>query len=335
MSTNITVLDLEAFSGLTLEQLGEQALERMAKARTPDISDRWLRQTFKLDADLPLEEALRRKVAENIARYRSVLPKKTLAFREQAHHCVRIALERRYLTAAPGFTLVITDDLLHRGLPSDLRCLVPSSNVCAYSMERNTVYVAHTLPNLIAAHEVGHALSMRQEQQQIGFLRLERRPDGQWQRRGNKWLDEGATVLWEELSVNDGSTLPERLDPDDTYCWYRDATLALLQVLAIGHETVLAAYFGNDAARAAIEANIAGQFRCTLDDLQLVTLCQKIAFTRQLLRGDPVEHEIRTGNVRIRRNGILITEKPNRRLADNWRQLAKIFPNLTLIEPKE
>lgn len=335
MTANITVLDLEAYSGLTLEQLGERAIANIAAAKTPGISEPWLRKTFGLAKDLPLEQALRRKVKKHIARYRSQRPKKLRAFCGQAHHCVQIALQRRYLTAPPDFTLVITDDLLHRGLPSELRSWVQTHNIGAYYAERNTVFVASTLPNLIVAHEVGHALSLRQEQRQSGFLRLQPRPDGRWQRLGNKWLNEGITVLWEELSVNDGTTLPTRHDPDDTYCWYREATLALLRELALDQETALEAYFGNHTARAVIEAYVIRRFGCTLDDLQQVTLYQKIAFTRRLLHGEPVEHKIRTGNIRVQRDGIMIAVKPDVQIADDWRQLATIFPNLTLIEPKE
>lgn len=334
MTTNITVLDLEAFSGITLERLGELALERMAKSRTPDISDRWLRKTFGL-ADGPIEQALHNKVAENIARYRSVLPEKTRAFGEQAHHCVRLALERRYLTATPGFTIVITDDLLHRRLPSDLRGWVQPYRVCTFDCGRNAVVVSHTLPNLIVAHEVGHALSFRSERLQIGFLKLQLGPDGRWKRLGNKWFDEGVTVLWEEMSVNDRSTLPERQDPNNVYCWYRDATLALLQVLAIGQETLLAAYFSNDAARTAIEAQVLQRFNCLIDDLQPVGLYQNIAFTRRLFGGEPVEHKIPNATVKVRRGGKLMTMPPDTELIADWRELAAIFPNLRLIEPKE
>lgn len=335
MTGNITVLDLETYGGRTLEQLGERVIEKFAVSKTPEISERWLRKTFGLADNLPREQALRQQVAENIARYRKELPEKTRAFSDQADHCVRIALQWRYLTTAPGFTLVITDDLLHRGLPGDAYCLAPSPNICVYAAERNTIYVAHPLPNVVVAHEVGHALSLRQEQRQSGFLRLQPRPDGRWQRLGNKWLDEGTTVLWEELSVNDGSTLPSRRDPDDAYCWYREATLALLQELSLDQETALAAYFGGHTARAVIAMNVIRRFGCTLDDLQRVALYQKIGFTRQLLHGEPVEHKIRTGHVRVQPAGILVTEKPDRQLADDWRQLATIFPNLTLIKPKE
>lgn len=335
MKTNVTVFDLEAFSGQTLEWLGEQALERIAKSRTSDISDRWLRKKFGLAADVPPELGLRTKIADNIARYRSRLPEKTIEFRAQTEYCQRLVVERGYLTSAPGFTLVITDDLLHRGLPAHLRCWVPPHNICAFSVEHNAVYVAHTLPNLIVAHEVGHAFSLRQARQQIGLLQLQRRADGQWQRHGSKWLGEGVTVLWEELSVNDGSTLPERHDPDNTYCWYREATRELLRQLTIGQETVLAAYFGNDAARAAVEIHIVQRFGCTLDDLKYVALCQKISFTRRLFNRELVQHTIRTGNVHVRRDGLLITEKPNTELIERWRKLAQIFPNLSLIEPNQ
>lgn len=330
---NITVLDLEAYSGLTLEQLGQQAIANIATSKAPEISERWLRKTYGLAKDLPLEQALRRKVTKHIARYRSEWPKKSRAFFGQAHDCVQIALERRYLTAASGFTLVITDDLLHRGLPSDLRCWVQPYHVCTFDCGRNAVVVSHALPNLIVAHEVGHALSCRREQQQRGFLRLQQQPDGLWHGLGANWFDEGVTLLWEELSVNDGSTLPERHDPSDVYCWYRDATLALLEVLELNQETALRAYFGNNDSRAAVEARAQQRFHCRLDDLRHVGLYQKIEFTRRLVRGEPIQHKLPGATSKVRRDGVLQT-KPNTEIIEKWRRLAEIFPNLTLIERK-
>ncbi|MDD5110471.1 MAG: hypothetical protein PHI63_04630 [Patescibacteria group bacterium] len=332
MSTQITVLDLEAYGGCMLEQLGEQALGNITANRTTAVSQRWLRKTFELPAGVPLEPALRQAVADRIVRYRATLPEKKRAFGAQADDCVRIAAERNYVGNPAGFTIVVTDDLLHRGLPGHLRCWAPPHHVCAYSLEHNAVFVAHTLPNLIVAHETGHALSLQRNRYRIGFLQLEPKANGGFRRCGSKWLDEGITVLWEELTVNDGSTIPERQNPDDWYCWARNATQILVKELGVDQETALRAYFGNLDAYHQLTRQVSRWYGCALDDLQHVALYTDIGFTRRLLQSEPVEHRIGSTIARIKRSGVWIAQGKDTRLTDSWHKLAATFPNLTLID---
>ena len=192
---------------------------------------------------------------------------------------------------------------------------------------------------MLVAHEVGHALSRHCRKPgfgpDTGFRCHELDPDGTTYRLTwrSKWLDEGVTVLWEELSVNDGSTLPERDDAGDIYPWYREAVRALMAALNLDQDTMLRAYFGNEAACALLEARVRQRFNCALGELDVITLLTEIDFTRKLFRGEPVRHQLVHQKIRVLRRGQLVSERQNSELIAKWRKLAQIFPNLTLIEP--
>lgn len=313
----VEMQDISAFSEFSLEKLSERSVEIiLEKVKKGQISEDYYRRKYNLPNNQPFVEELQRFAEETIECYRKNVTEKTQSFKRQADDCFTVAKQRGYLTEARDYRIIITDNLLHHGLEHSED--TPAINT--FSQSLNAVYVEYTQPNKLVAHEVGHALSLRPNEGRSGFATSEAEYKSTG-RKGNKWFNEGVTVMWEDISVNDGSIIPSREAQHDYYGWSRDATRVIIDELKLDDDTVFKAYFGDRAARELIEKKVNERFKCSLDDLQCLTLKTDIDFTRRVIYGEKVE--------------LTIKDTTHDSVIKMMNKLSEIFPNVSIVDTRE
>ncbi len=135
---------------------------------------------------------------------------------------------------------------------------------------------------------------------------------------GNQWLNEGTTVLWENLSVNDGSRFSQRDEEQDFYPHSRDLTLMLLRETGLEQDVLFRAYFGDAAARSLLETKVKERFGHSIDELNCFTLKLDKEWIERILRGEPETLELYGTE-----DEGLLAEK---------RKFTEIFPNVRLVQ---
>lgn len=309
------VFDVAAWSGLTLEEIIERAIMKISQE--PERFRRSIRSKFTLDTELGFEEALRSKASESVRNYREKFEMAAARFSKQAADCARLAQERGYLHAQPrDYSIVPVTEFLRRGLPEGLSYVHATS----FDPSHDAVILDIDASNAMVAHEVGHALSMDAQKMRSGVLPLELdQKNGRLGTRGATWINEGLTVLWERMSVNDGSGLAARGRQGDLlYSWAAEAVPVLLDHLGLDKEVGLKAYFGDAEARRQLDEAIHNKYHCQLDDLQCLGYEPDIEWTKKVLAGQPVHVTIKPG---WHETVIKTLEK-----------LSQIFPNVTYSE---
>ncbi|MFA6553866.1 MAG: hypothetical protein WCT27_05590 [Patescibacteria group bacterium] len=308
------VFDVATWSGETLDKIIERAITKISQ-EPMRFRDK-VRKNFELDAELEFDEALRSKVLESVRNYQEKFEAASVRFSEQAAECDKLARERGYLQTEPrGYSIVPMTELLRRGLPEGFSYVHTTS----YDPNYDAVILDIDIPNAAVAHEVGHALSVDFQKKRIGVMNLEL--DKKTNRlgiRGARWIDEGLTVIWERMNVNDGSEESGRRQSGDRYGWAAEAVPLLLDHLGLDQEVGLKAYFGDAEARRQLDDAIHHRFNCQLDDLQCLGYKLDIEWTKKVLAGRPVHVTIKPGwhDTEI----------------ETLEKLTQIFPNVTFNE---
>lgn len=313
---HIEMQDLATFSGVDLEELGRRSVEEILdRVGKDDKFEGLIRRKFGLSEETPFDEALRGLAERSISEYQKNLAEKMQSFRQQGDDCITLVQEQGYLSEVDGFRIILTDDFIHYGLEPENR-----PNINSFSEDHKAVYVRHTEPNRLVAHEVGHALSTRYDEGRTGFTTSDnkRKQTGE---RGNKWFNEGVTIMWEDLSVNDGSSIPSREDPHDMYNWYREATRLIIEELKLDDDTVFKAYFGDRQSLDLVEEKVNERFGYSLDDLQCLALKLDIDFTKSIIAGENVELTIKK------------TDRDSK--IETIEKLVGIFPNVSVIDKRK
>ncbi|TSC58059.1 MAG: hypothetical protein Greene041619_838 [Candidatus Peregrinibacteria bacterium Greene0416_19] len=306
------VTDISSHCRKSPEELADGAVRSLLRlAREKPDTEMWICEWEHLPSELPLETALRKKAARCVAAYRESIEEKREAFTAQAEHCVRLLRKNGWSDARQPVQIVIVDRFLAQGAAGQ----VP---VDQYEYESGTVFIDRDRPNILLAHELGHLFSHWKEgnRDHCGFIYHEEKPDGTRVQRGNQWFNEGATVLWENIAVNDGSTLAERNEGMDFYPFSRDMVRLLLHDLDLQEGALFRAYFGEAGATGLLEKRIQERYGCPLEDLSCLSLKLDTGWAERVLRGKPETIE----TFGTEDQGVL-AEK---------RKLTEIFPNVTL-----
>lgn len=310
--------DLTDFSGLTLNEISEKAIKNILdEAASKKVPENHFRQKFHLAANQPFAVALQHFAKESVEKYHQSIVEKKQSFQKQAEDCYNLAKKRGYITEAKKVDIIISDSFLNKGLEHSEHAITLNS----FDPDLNSVIMGYNQPNRGLAHEMGHALSYYPEQSRDGFRDIVKKPDGKTTLKKNYWFNEGVTIIWEELSVNDDSVIPSRNDPRDSYYWYRETTRLILKESGASDELALQAYFGNEETRQTLEDKINNRFNCSLDDLECLSFSQDIGMTKKIIAGEKVELKIK--------------KSTHETVIKIMKKLSEIFPNVSIKEVKE
>lgn len=315
---HIEIQDISTFSGLSLEELSRKAIEIiLEKVRENPISENRYRRKYNLTGGQPFAKELERYAQKITENHQRSAAEKMLLFKQQADDCFALAKKKEYLAKTRDYKIIIADNFLHYGLqPSKF---TPTLN--SYSQDLNAIYIELNAPNKLLAHEIGHVLSTRPHESATGFTRLEKSKEGRIISVGNKWFNEGVTVMWEETSVNDNSVIPSREEEGDYYGWCQAATHLVMKKLALNEDTVFKAYFGNYESRNLVEQKLKEYFKCTLEDLRCLSLKLDMEFTKKIIQGDKVE--------------LIIKNTTSDSAIKQMDKLSEIFPNVSIIDTRK
>jgi hypothetical protein len=306
----ITVDSLEQYTGSDLQTLVIKAtVTRLEHVFRDRQAEAYARRQYGVRSKKTLQTAIQAEVQQHLALYQDGFAAKKVAFTAQAQYCLDLALNQGFIATSKDIHIVILDSLLLHGSP-----IVSDAN--QYDHDTNTILIEIQQPNQMLAHEVGHCLSADMDNCRLGFIYFEFDQTGQRIGKGNQWLNEGTTIIWEELSTNDGSSIPSRKKKWDMYGWYRAATKLLLQEIDVIEDTLLRAYFGQAQYRQPVLKKIEQRFGATIEELDCLMLRLEPEWTAQILRGEPVIADIH--------------KNLQQEVQDQYKKLATIFPNVTL-----
>ncbi len=302
-------------SGVSIAELGQRAIAAMQEQGSHDPKQvATIRHRLNLSEDEDLESGITRVVNERMAWLESSLESRLESARAQALNSAAMAVERGYLTEPRPMHIYFVDKILQQGLPESeqhgTNAFLPFEELCYISLDE---------PNRIVTHELGHALSYRPDRQENGVLRYTEGEDGRPKGHGNVWFDEGATVMWEDRSVIDTEPKEGREDPTDFWRWSQEAVQLLTAEAGVDEEVVMKSYFGHADARKELDEALRKRFGTDIDGLEPLSERLDIAWTKRVISGQPVELPLRL-------------KRDHHTLLESKRKLAKIFPNVTLVE---
>ncbi len=313
----VEIQDITAFAGIDMEELKEKSVANLLAEikKEGERSEKHWRKKLDIPEDTPLEDGLKQRVEERAREYQEHIEASITRFQEQTDHCLRLAKEKGYIEAERPFSIIVTDPLLKYGsaepkaMPWERR----------YDIHTDCIGICYGDPNILLAHEIGHALSADPDTKRSGFThRLSVRQEGKEEKwEGNKWLNEGTTVIWEEMSANDDSIIPQRGEKFDSYNWSRDAARLLIEELGLNEDTLLKAFFRNQEAISLLERRCQERFHCSIDDLDCLKIELDTDLTKRIISGQPVEMKMNQS----RHDAIIDTVK----------KLQEIFPNVNII----
>ena len=309
----IPISDIAIYSGLSLPELKNQAVNTLLQQLNEGKrEERLLRRDFQLDDKLPIEQALQEKAESILIEFERQLPEKKEKFQEQLQHCIALATERGYLQQPPQpFSILITHEFLQTG--SDYKRGKQYINY--FDHDQHIIPITIDSPNILLAHEIGHALSTNDGEKRSGFQTL-KKEGSQTVTRGNQWFNEGMTVIWENQSASDNEKITQREEEGDFYSWYHQAAELLLKEINVSEDDNLKAYFGNSEMISKLRQKIQKRFNCTLEDLACLSYKIDINWTKQVISGQPVE--------------INISRQTYARIKNKLTKLTQIFPNVTV-----
>jgi hypothetical protein len=310
----VSVEDLGTYAGMSIEALASAASESLIEgARERSESEAYFRERYDIPEGEDFAVGMRKFAVRKAREYRQLFEQKREGFIAQAHHCIQLAQTRRYIGQPPKVRVVVTDWFLtygKRGL----------TDVASYDHREKTTFILADSPNILLAHEVGHALSHSRERlgERVGFVTYETIREGEEKIHGSQLLNEGATVLWENLSVNDGSTYGQRSWDMDFYTHARDVTAYLLQKLGIPEDIFFQAYFGDADAQRFLEDAMGKAYGCTLEDLNCLGLRLSFDWAKKILDGERVE--------------VTISKQEDASVRAEKEDLGRVFSNVVLVE---
>lgn len=313
----ITIRNVADFSGISLEELGERACQKIIQnvQDNPKRED-YYRDKFNISQQDSIEDAIREKIATVSEEFMRKLPEKENKCQQQIDHCLSIAHERGYLQNEPEpITIIISHQLLHRGSP-----FRPYDNYLnSHDPTNNAIIIDIDLPATIIAHEFGHALSTNKKEGRSGVQTLTTgEKNKELITKGNKWLNEGLTVIWEQMTTLDTKDVPGRNEKGDLYNWYLEATKLILTEVNMSPDDALKAYFGDKKMLKLLQDKFQQRFHCSIEDLSHLGYKLDPDWTKKLVTGQPLT--------------VTIKKTTNRSLSERLFKLAGIFPNLTIDE---
>lgn len=313
----VSIKNIADFSGITVDELGEKRYQKVLQ----DIHDNpqrenYYREKFNINQQDPNEDAMREKIKAVTAEFMNKLPEKENECRQQIDHCLSIANERGYLQSEPEpLTIIISHSFLHWGSP-----FRPGKQYLnSHDPTNNAIIIDIDLPSTILAHEFGHALSTDKKDERSGIKTLVK--DEKKQElisKGNQWLNEGLTIIWEQMTTLDNREVPGRNEKGDPYHWYLEATKLILTEIDMSPDDALKAYFGDKKILELLRDKFQQRFHCSIEDLSSLEYKLDIDWTKKLVTGQPLE--------------VTLKKTTNRSLREKLLKLSGMFPNLTLNE---
>jgi hypothetical protein len=312
-ASSVEVMGLAEFSGKSLADLVELAVAETLK----DVPDEdWMelyRDKYNIPEGVSYEDGVAAYGEARMVEYEKGLDAMIEKAKQQIDHSQQMAIDLGYLEESRPVKLLIVEPFLRSSLGSK----VVGAN--RHDVETGLTTVLFGENNSVVAHEVGHALSHIPETQSAGFLTLEGKDEnGHNTTSGNQFLNEGMTVLWEEMSTDDGSTNDSYKEEVSLYGWYRDTTKRIIQEIGMPQEDVFKAYFGNEELRQEMESKIQERFNCSLDELSCLSFSLRHEDTAAILDGKELT--------------VSIGKQMHESTRKSRERLAKIFPNVKLVQ---
>jgi len=312
-TTPIFLEDIATYGGTSIEELARSVVASIVDAarKRPEFEKHY-RETYGIADQQDFQQGMNVFADRRIKEFQEHFPRKQKEFKEQAAHCLTFARQHGYIADTRPIHIVITDWFLTCGKPN-------LTGTDSYDHRTGVTFVGIDRPNILLAHELGHSLSHTQTEkgsQRVGFSIFEPLGGGEEKMHGCQWLNEGTTVLWENQSVNDRSTFSQRALEEDFYPYSRDLAKLLLEKIGVPEEILFKAYFGDREALHFLNDAINRRFKCTMEDLNCLTLKLDIKWAKSILDGQPVTIEI--------------LETDHTSIIPEKEQLARIFPNVII-----
>lgn len=310
-SQKILIQDIASFAGTSLKALAVQSAEIIIDSvkKNTDLEQSY-RADFGLSADENFEDGIKRKAVEKAENFEGAFHKKAKEFHDQADFCAKFAKKEGYISEIPVMHIVVTDWFLSGGK-------VDLTGTDSYDYRTGITYICIDRPNILLAHEAGHALSHTKQENGIDVVGFTYYEPGGKQRLGAQWMNEGMTVIWENRTVNDGSTFYQRDWEQDFYPHCRDLVTLVLHKCCVPLEIAFKAYFGDKDAMKYVNNAIQSTFHCELEDLDCLTSNLDIQWATSIINGEPME--------------IPFDLLEDRSKIQSKRLLARIFPNVRLL----
>lgn len=310
-----SLLDVEAYTGHSIDTLAAKTVENILNTvrSEPDLES-YYRTKYNIDVGMSIEAGLRAYAINVIHQYKTELPIKMAQYAAQIEYCISYAKMHQYTTLPNPFSVIITDEFLGQGATPELPC-------DEYDYRTRTVFIGIDRPNMLLAHEVGHALSHTADTigtTNVGLRTIVKNMNDEAEYMGPQWLDEGATIVWEEATVNDGSHIPQRTEEHDIYAHFKSVTLLLLETINISSDLLLKAYFGDTEVKQYIFHSLETQFNCQMTDLDCLCLELDTSWARAVIYGEKVQVEVYDTDPET-----ILSKKQT---------LARIFPNVQLVK---
>lgn len=307
----IEIFDLENYSGMDIDDLKKESVDLILEkiGKNPKLKG-YYQKNFSLNKDEPIESALETYSDSIVAEYLSQKELLSEKYRKQAEYCLRLALEKGYMEGVKDIKILLSNKFFDKTQVDKQRHLTVNS----YDDRQDIICIEAGQPNRLLAHEIGHALSTNREKGIAGFSRIREKGEG----LTIYWFNEGVTVLWEELSVDDASEIPQRNEKYDFRQWARETVKIIIREADIDEDVLMRAYFGGEDAKKVVGQKIQDRFRCTLEDLEPLCYSLDVEFTKKIISGEIVE--------------IPIHKKTQKKIIESLKSLAVIFPNIYLVE---
>ncbi|MDP2685305.1 MAG: hypothetical protein Q8P20_09820 [bacterium] len=313
----IVIKNIADFSSISISELEERTYQIMLQNthENPKIENHY-REKYGISRQDPIEDALRELIKTASVDFMSKLREKENECQQQIDYCISIANKYGYLQNEPApLTVIISHNLLHQGSP-----FRPGKQYLnSYDPTNNAIIIDINLPSTIIAHEFGHALSTDNKKIRSGIKTLiwdEQNED--LITHGNEWLDEGLTVIWEQMTTLDNKNMPGRNKNGDPYNWYLQTTKLILTEINISPNDALKAYFGDETMLQLLRDKFFHRFNCSIEDLKHLGYKLDVEWTKKLITGQPIEETI--------------NKNTNQSVKKNLFKLSEIFPNLKINE---
>ncbi len=253
--------------------------------------DVWLEdeiiERYDLTRDKPFAEAVKDLAAAKISEFKRDIEADKARIRKQVEHCRNLVLSHGYLEESQlrEIKLVVSDGFFIEFMEDEMG-YVGINALGAYNPEEDITYVDRNKPNVLIAHETGHAMSSDEEFdttgfKKTGFVMYKTGDEDIGEQVGNQYFNEGATEIWEEFSVNDGSVT------DDTsmrvYTFWKNLIKAILEQTNQSTDDLFKAYFAGGEALTDFKRKLFDKYNTTIDGLE----CLNILISRDQLELGP------------------------------------------------
>ncbi|MDP2683689.1 MAG: hypothetical protein Q8P20_01405 [bacterium] len=304
------VNDLFSYLGISREQAIEMCLQSLEKIMQDGgrEAERYEKQ-LELDSQRTDQEHLREKITAAMDEYQEKFSHRIDRLQQIGNHCVRFAQDKGYIDNSRQIVAVIAGSKFEKLIPEMSN---KSYSPGRYFMKSDIAVIGNDQRESLFRHELGHALSARHEQNEVGLLKFDVIPeDDEMNNTFSSWLDEGATEIWE-----DESRIGDEQEPLNDM--RGNAMRIVMEKINLDNEYILRAYFGDKEAYRAIDQNTRQKYNIPFEDLNCLKVNFNPKFLNEVLDGKPVELKFREG-----------IDSPT--MLPGMKLLAEKFPNVTVL----